>query len=77
MATTSSRALTLLSLLATRREWSCVELAERLAVSTRTVRRDIGTLRDLGYPVAAAKGPDGGYRLGAGSTLPPLLFDDD
>lgn len=77
MATTSSRALTLLSLLATRREWSGADLAGRLAVSTRTVRRDIGTLRDLGYPVAASKGPDGGYRLGAGSTLPPLLFDDD
>ncbi|WP_027942148.1 helix-turn-helix transcriptional regulator [Amycolatopsis taiwanensis] len=77
MATTSFRALTLLSLLAARRDWACAELAARLGVSTRTVRRDINTLRELGYPVEVAKGPDGGYRLGAGSTLPPLLFDDD
>ncbi len=77
VATTSSRTLTLLSLLQSRREWSGVELAARLAVSARTVRRDVETLRELGYPVHTSRGPDGGYRLGAGSTLPPLLFDDD
>lgn len=77
MATTSSRALKLLSLLASRREWSGDELAAQVGVTTRTVRRDIDALRELGYPVLATKGPDGGYRLGAGTTLPPLLFDDD
>lgn len=77
MPTTSSRLLTLLSLLQTRRDWPGHRLAERLDVSPRTVRRDIDRLRDLGYRIHAIKGPDGGYRLEAGEELPPLLFDDD
>ncbi|GAA0815278.1 helix-turn-helix transcriptional regulator [Spirilliplanes yamanashiensis] len=77
MPTTSSRLLALLSLLQTRRNWSGTVLADRMDVSLRTVRRDIDRLRELGYPIAAVKGPDGGYRLGAGADLPPLLFDDD
>lgn len=74
---TSSRLLTLLSLLQARRDWPGATLAERLDVTPRTVRRDIDRLRGLGYPVRASKGPDGGYRLDAGADLPPLLFDDD
>jgi predicted DNA-binding transcriptional regulator YafY len=74
---TSARLLSLLSLLQTRRDWPGPLLAERLGVSPRTVRRDVGRLRELGYPVTAVKGPDGGYRLGAGAELPPLLFDDE
>ncbi|WP_456598781.1 helix-turn-helix transcriptional regulator [Blastococcus sp. SYSU DS0616] len=74
---TSSRLLTLLSLLQARRDWPGATLAERLGVHPRTVRRDIDRLRELGYPVQAFKGPDGGYRLDAGTDLPPLLFDDD
>jgi predicted DNA-binding transcriptional regulator YafY len=74
---TSSRLLTLLSLLQARRDWPGAVLAERLAVSPRTVRRDVDRLRELGYRIATFKGPDGGYRLDAGSDLPPLLFDDD
>lgn len=74
---TSARLLALLSLLQTRRDWSGQELATRLDISARTVRRDVDRLRELGYPVTAFKGPDGGYRLDAGSQLPPLLFDDD
>ncbi len=74
--TTSSRLLALLSLLRTRRAWSGEDLAERLDITPRTVRRDIDRLRDLGYPITAVKGPSGGYRLGAGAHLPPLLFDD-
>ena len=77
MPQTSSRVLTLLSLLQTRREWPGGVLAERLDVSPRTVRRDIERLRGLGYRIRSAKGPDGGYRLEAGAELPPLLFDDD
>ncbi|WP_182524956.1 helix-turn-helix transcriptional regulator [Nocardioides dongkuii] len=77
MLTTSGRLLALLSLLQARRDWPGDVLAERLAVSPRTVRRDIDRLRELGYRIAAVKGPDGGYRLAAGSDLPPLLFDDD
>ncbi|MFI5912557.1 helix-turn-helix transcriptional regulator [Dactylosporangium sp. NPDC051541] len=77
MPTTSSRLLALLSLLQTRRDWSGAVLAERLEISLRTVRRDVDRLRELGYPIAAAKGPDGGYRLEAGTELPPLLFDDE
>ncbi|MBD0739318.1 helix-turn-helix transcriptional regulator [Streptomyces sp. CBMA29] len=77
MRNTSARLLSLLSLLQTRRDWPGGELAERLDVSARTVRRDVDRLRELGYPIAAFKGPDGGYRLDAGARLPPLLFDDD
>jgi predicted DNA-binding transcriptional regulator YafY len=74
---TSARLLRLLSLLQARRDWSGAALAERLEVSERTVRRDIDRLRDLGYPVHASRGTDGGYRLGAGAAMPPLLLDDD
>ncbi|GAB3597951.1 helix-turn-helix transcriptional regulator [Microbacterium tumbae] len=77
MAPTSSRMLTLLSLLQSRRDWPGRVLADRLGVSARTVRRDIDRLRELGYRISAMKGPDGGYRMSAGSELPPLLFDDD
>lgn len=76
MLETSSRLLELLSLLQTPRDWTGVELAERLAVDVRTVRRDIGKLRNLGYPVHAVAGA-AGYRLGAGAKLPPLLLNDD
>ena len=73
----SSRMLALLSLLQVRRDWAGDELAGRLEVSPRTVRRDVDRLRELGYRVEALRGPAGGYRLAAGSDLPPLLFDDD
>jgi predicted DNA-binding transcriptional regulator YafY len=73
---TAARLLRFLSLLQTRREWPGAELAARLEVSPRTVRRDVERLRDLGYPVHAARGASG-YRLGAGAALPPLLLDDD
>ncbi|MCF2527229.1 helix-turn-helix transcriptional regulator [Yinghuangia soli] len=76
MRKTSSRLLTLLSLLQTPRDWSGSELAQRLDVTARTVRRDVDRLRELGYPIRALKGPAGGYRLAAGTHLPPLLFDD-
>jgi predicted DNA-binding transcriptional regulator YafY len=74
---TSTRLLRLLSLLQSRRSWSGPELAERLEVDVRTVRRDVDRLRRLGYPVGAAPGIAGGYRLGAGAELPPLLLDDE
>ncbi|BAL88170.1 putative DeoR-family transcriptional regulator [Actinoplanes missouriensis 431] len=77
MPKTSARLLALLSLLQTRRDWSGAVLADRLGVSLRTVRRDVDRLRELGYPIDAVKGPEGGYRLGAGTELPPLLFDDE
>jgi predicted DNA-binding transcriptional regulator YafY len=77
MPKTSARLLALLSLLQARRDWPGPLLAERLEVSARTVRRDVDRLRELGYPIATTKGPDGGYRLGAGTELPPLLFDDE
>src|SRR5687767_1689477 len=73
---TSARLLELLSLLQSRREWTGPELSARLGVGVRTVRRDMDRLRRLGYPIAAAPGAAGGYRLGAGATLPPLLLDD-
>jgi predicted DNA-binding transcriptional regulator YafY len=76
-AGTSSRLLTLLSLLQARRDWPGAELADRLEVSGRTVRRDVERLRDLGYPVESLTGPAGGYRLAAGTAMPPLLLDDD
>ncbi|MEV5574938.1 WYL domain-containing protein [Spirillospora sp. NPDC052269] len=77
MADTSARILRLLSLLEARAEWPGAELAARLGVSARTLRRDVDTLRELGYPVEAVLGPGGGYRLGAGGKLPPLVLDDD
>nr|WP_208619053.1 WYL domain-containing protein [Streptomyces hygroscopicus] len=77
MPKTSARLLSLLSLLQARRDWPGQLLAERLEVSSRTVRRDVDRLRELGYPIVTTKGPDGGYRLDAGTELPPLLFDDD
>ncbi|MGI5285425.1 helix-turn-helix transcriptional regulator [Nonomuraea polychroma] len=77
MPKTSARLLALLSMLQARRDWPGSLLAERLEVSPRTVRRDVDRLRELGYPIVAFKGPDGGYRLDAGTQLPPLLFDDE
>ncbi|MEU7405528.1 HTH domain-containing protein, partial [Streptomyces sp. NPDC044948] len=77
MRKTSARLLSLLSLLQARRDWPGPALAERLDISPRTLRRDVDRLRELGYPVLAVKGPDGGYRLDAGTRLPPLLFDDE
>ncbi|WP_349897656.1 helix-turn-helix transcriptional regulator [Parafrigoribacterium soli] len=78
MTTSStSRLLSMLSLLQTRRDWPGATLAARLDVSHRTVRRDVDRLREMGYSIQATMGPDGGYRLDAGAELPPLLFDDD
>ncbi|MDT7844340.1 helix-turn-helix transcriptional regulator [Streptomyces justiciae] len=77
MLETSARLLRLLSLLQAHREWSGADLADRLGVTPRTVRRDVDRLRELGYPVNASPGTGGGYQLGAGAELPPLLLDDD
>lgn len=77
MLETSARLLRLLSLLQSPRDWTGAELAERLEVSPRTVRNDVERLRNLGYPVHATRGAVGGYRLGAGAALPPLLLDDE
>jgi predicted DNA-binding transcriptional regulator YafY len=77
MANTSSRTLRLLSLLQTHRYWPGGELSERLGVSARTLRRDVDRLRELGYPVNASRGVDGGYQLAAGAALPPLVVDDE
>jgi predicted DNA-binding transcriptional regulator YafY len=77
VAETSGRLLKLLSLLQSTRDWPGPELAERLGVSTRTVRNDVERLRQLGYPVQATRGAIGGYRLAAGTAMPPLLLDDD
>jgi len=77
MLETSARLLTLLSLLQARRDWTGPELAERLEVGVRTVRRDVDRLRRLGYPVQSTPGVAGGYRLGAGASLPPLLLDEE
>jgi predicted DNA-binding transcriptional regulator YafY len=77
VSNTSSRTLRLLSLLQTRRYWPGGELAGRLGVSVRTLRRDVDRLRELGYPVQAQRGVDGGYQLAAGAVLPPLVLDDE
>lgn len=77
MLSTSARLLQMLTLLQMRREWSGDELATRLGVGDRTVRNDVGRLRELGYPIVSAPGRTGGYRLGVGATMPPLLLDDD
>lgn len=74
---TSQRSLRLLSLLQSRRYWSGQELAQRLQVSLRTLRRDVDQLRELGYPVQAERGVGGGYQLAAGAALPPLVLDDE
>jgi predicted DNA-binding transcriptional regulator YafY len=74
---TSARLLELLSLLQARREWPGPELAGRLGVGARTVRRDVERLRRLGYPVEATRGAAGGYRLGPGASIPPLLLDEE
>jgi predicted DNA-binding transcriptional regulator YafY len=76
MLETSARLLRLLSLFQAQRYWSGVELSERLEVTARTLRRDVDKLRSLGYPVNSTSGAAGGYQLGAGTTLPPLLLDD-
>jgi len=77
MLETSARLLRLLSVLQTRRDWTGAELATRLGVTTRTIRNDVDRLRGLGYPVEARPGVAGGYRLGAGASMPPLLLDDE
>ena len=77
MIDTSARLLRLLSVLQSRRSWTGTGLAQRLEITPRTLRRDVDRLRSLGYTVAAAAGPGGGYQLGRGSALPPLLLDDD
>ncbi|MFJ2651342.1 helix-turn-helix transcriptional regulator [Streptomyces sp. NPDC087420] len=77
MLDTSARLLRLLSLLQAHRAWSGADLADRLGITPRTVRRDVERLRELGYPVNASPGTGGGYQLGAGAELPPLLLDDE
>jgi len=77
MADSTARLLRLLSLLQTHRYWPGGELADRLTVSVRTLRRDVERLRELGYPVLAQRGVDGGYQLAAGAALPPLVLDDE
>ena len=77
MAATTTRTLELLSLLQSHRHWSARELVERLDVSERTLRRDVERLRELGYGIESMRGSAGGYRLEAGTGLPPLLLTDD
>ncbi|WP_317441248.1 YafY family protein [Streptomyces collinus] len=77
MIGSSARLLRLLSLLSSRPSWTCSELAERIQVTDRTVRRDISRLRELGYSVDSEPGPWGGYRLRAGTRVPPLILDDE
>jgi predicted DNA-binding transcriptional regulator YafY len=77
MLETSARLLRLLSLFQGRRYWSGADLADRLEVTTRTLRRDVDKLRSLGYPIHSTTGTEGGYQLGAGTSMPPLLLDDD
>lgn len=74
---TAARLLRLLVLISSRGAWQADELADRLEVTTRTLRRDVTRLRTLGYPIESTTGPYGGYSLGSGGRLPPLLFDDD
>src|SRR6266852_729067 len=76
MLETSARLLRLLFLFPGRRYWSGADLANRLEVTSRTLRRDVDKLRTLGYPIHSTSGAEGGYQLGAGSTMPPLLLDD-
>ncbi|MEV6838170.1 YafY family protein [Streptomyces sp. NPDC051133] len=77
MISSSARLLRLLSLLSSRPSWTCAELAERMEVTDRTVRRDVARLREIGYSVDSDAGPWGGYRLRAGSRVPPLILDDE
>src|SRR5690348_12143093 len=77
MLETSARLLRMLSLFQAQRYWSGSDLAERLEVTARTLRRDVDRLRSLGYPVHSSTGTAGGYQLGAGATLPPLLLEDE
>src|ERR1700678_4140646 len=77
MLETSARLLRLLSLFQGRRYWSGSDLAARLEVTSRTLRRDVDKLRTLGYPIRSTSGAEGGYQLGAGSAMPPLLLDDE
>src|SRR3954464_7588476 len=77
MLETSARLLRPLSLFQAQRYWSGAELSQRLEVTGRTLRRDVDRLRSLGYPVHSTSGAAGGYQLGAGANLPPLLLDDD
>ena len=77
MTRTAGRVLRLLTLLQGRRIWTSAELSDRLHVDTRTIRRDVDRLRELGYQIEASAGPGGGYRLGAGNATPPLLLEDD
>src|SRR5436853_7659803 len=77
MLETSARLLRLLSLFQGRRYWAGGDLADRLDVTSRTLRRDVDKLRTLGYPIHSTSGVEGGYQLGAGSTMPPLLLDDE
>ena len=77
MIETSARLLRLLALFQAQRYWSGAQLAERLEVTSRTLRRDVDRLRSLGYPVHSTSGTAGGYQLGSGAKLPPLLLDDD
>src|SRR5690242_10957325 len=77
MLETSARLLRVLSLFQGRRYWSGCDLSDRLGVTSRTLRRDVDKLRSLGYPIHSTSGVEGGYQLGAGSTMPPLLLDDE
>ncbi|GAA1441922.1 YafY family protein [Nocardiopsis tropica] len=77
MISTSARLLHLLSLLSAQPSWTCRELAERMAVNERTVRRDVARLRELGYGIESDPGPWGGYSLGGGTRIPPLVLDDE
>jgi len=77
MLNTSARLLRLLALMQSRPTWTAAELGDRLSVSARTIRSDVERLRELGYPITGTRGSAGGYRLGAGAQMPPLLLDDD